>query len=91
VVTEENVRKLLRAARDLGEGQYKRLAKNTDIAQRMDLDPSGLDPKNLVKDDSRTYRETATYCAKEGYITSEYARYEYVAITPEGERFLDGG
>jgi hypothetical protein len=88
VVTEEHVRKFLRAVLELGKGKYKGLAGNTDIAKRMDLDPSGLDPKNQVTKDSRLYRRTAEYCADEGYITSDYGRYELVAITPKGEQYL---
>jgi hypothetical protein len=91
MVTDEDVRNFLQAVRDLGRGQYKGLAKNTDIAQRMGLDPSGLDPKSPVTEDSRRYRETAHYCADKRYITSEYGRYEYVAITPQGEWYIRGG
>jgi hypothetical protein len=90
VVTEEDVRKFLQAVLELGQGQPKGYAKNVDIAQHMGLDPSGLDPKNLVTRDSRLYRRTAKHCADERYITAT-GRYEYVAITPKGERYLAGG
>jgi hypothetical protein len=90
VVPDEDVRKFLQAVLELGEGQPEGYAKNTDIAQRMHLDPSGLDPKNLVTRDSRFYRRIAKYCADERYIKAT-DMYTDVAITPLGERYLRSG
>lgn len=90
VVTVEDVRQFLRAVLELGQGQPKGYAKNTDIAQHMGLDPSGLDPKNPVTKDSRLYRRVATNCAAKRYITATDL-YRDVAITPKGERYLAGG
>jgi hypothetical protein len=87
VVTDEDVRIFLQAVRALGQGQPKGYAKNTDIAQRMGLDPSGLDPKNLVTRDSRLYRRVAKHCADKRYITAT-DMYRDVAITPLGEQYL---
>ena len=93
--TDETVRKFLRAVRDLGEHNERGLASGEDIMRRMEWDPSDLsygNPKNeKAREDGSRYRELARRCDKEwGFITWEADLYARVAITPKGERLLDG-
>ena len=91
-MTDERVERFLRAIRDLGKYHQRGIAKGEDVMQRMGWDPSDLYLANpSAHEDADRYKDLARHCVDEGYIIKEADLYARVAITPEGERHIEGG
>ena len=91
-MTDERVKRFLRAVSDLGKDHQRGIAKGEDVMQCMGWDPSDLYLANpFAREDADRYKDLARHCVDEGYVTKEADLYARVAITPEGERHIEGG